>query len=431
MIDLPDQCAACETDAVGGLQYLYRSSLVSIAPPVPAPMTSCRDSRPLVLHVRTMTGRGGGPEKTILNSPRFLRRLGYTSICAYTHPPADPGFDHFSARAVTAEAPLVSIPDRGPFDVDVLRRLVQFCRQENVAIWHAHDYKTNVLGLLARRFWPMKLATTVHGWGHRFKRTPFYYRIDKLTLRYYDEVICVSLDLRDECLRYGVPRDRCHLIFNAIDTEEFCRANLGWPNLETPTSPLRTFVVGALGRLEDEKCFDLLIAATDRLISAGRDVSLVIGGEGAARPKLEQQIAATARPQRIRLLGHVETKDFFRELDAFVLCSCREGLPNVVLEAMALEVPLVCTPVGGIPDVVSDGVNGRIVPVGNVDALAAGIACILDNPAQTHSMAAAARRTIEDRFSFQRRMEKMVAIYDRMLKRPRNDAPLLTGAMLP
>lgn len=392
-------------------------------------MTSSPDPRPLVLHVRTMAGRGGGPEKTILNSPRFLRQLGYTSVCAYMHPPSDPGFEHFSNRAAAADAPLLSISDRGPFDMSALRQLMQFCRRERVAIWHGHDYKSNVLGLLIRRFWPLRLATTVHGWVHQFGRSRLYYRIDKSTLRYYDEVICVSPDLREECLRFGVARDRCHVIFNAIDTNEFCRSNLGWPRLEP--SPSRTFVLGALGRLSDEKGFDVLIEAVDRLIRAGCDVSLVIGGEGAARDKLQRQIAATSQPHRIRLLGHVDTKTFFRDVDAFVLSSSREGLPNVVLEAMALEVPLVATPVGGIPDLVSDGVSGVIVPVGNVEAVAAGIACILDNPAQAHSMASAARRTVEDRFSFQRRMEGMVAIYDRMLKRPRNDAPLLTGAMLP
>src|SRR5205085_102405 len=84
--------------------------------------------KPLVLHVRTMKGFGGGPEKTVLNSPRFLRRLGYESICAYTHPPGDPGFDRLAERAVVAEAPLISVPDRGPLDWRVVRQLVQLCR---------------------------------------------------------------------------------------------------------------------------------------------------------------------------------------------------------------------------------------------------------------------------------------------------------------
>src|SRR5439155_19514908 len=90
--------------------------------------------RPMVLHVRVITGRGGGPEKTILNSPRFLRRLGYESKLAYLHPPGDPGFESIRQRGQSLEAEVLSVPDRGPFDVSVIRRLIRICREERVAI---------------------------------------------------------------------------------------------------------------------------------------------------------------------------------------------------------------------------------------------------------------------------------------------------------
>ena len=113
----------------------------------------------MVLHTRGVTGCGGGPEKTILNSPRFLRPLGYDSICAYMHPPGDTGFEELQRRAVQSDAVLKSVPDRGPLDWRVVRRMVEICRRENVAIWHGHDYKSNAVGLLVRKFWPMKLVS--------------------------------------------------------------------------------------------------------------------------------------------------------------------------------------------------------------------------------------------------------------------------------
>src|SRR5687768_4794553 len=70
--------------------------------------------RPMVLHVRVVTGHGGGPEKTILNSPRFLRRLGYDSKLAYLHPPDDPGFPTICRRGEAMDADVLSVPDRGP-----------------------------------------------------------------------------------------------------------------------------------------------------------------------------------------------------------------------------------------------------------------------------------------------------------------------------
>src|SRR5258707_946896 len=136
-------------------------------------------NRPVVLDARVVTGTGGGPDKTILNSPRFLDALGYRMLCAYLHPPEDPGFDVLRQRAKELGAPLAEIFDRGPCDVRVFTRLLCLCRRERVAIFHGHDYKTNLLGLLLARFHPMRLVTTVHGWVRHTARTPLYYRIDK------------------------------------------------------------------------------------------------------------------------------------------------------------------------------------------------------------------------------------------------------------
>src|SRR3954465_4975201 len=91
---------------------------------------------PLVLHVRVVTGAGGGPEKTILNSPRFLPDLGYRSICAYMRPPHDVGFASIRRRAEQWKAPLIEIDDRGATDFNVFRRYLQICQEHGVAIWH-------------------------------------------------------------------------------------------------------------------------------------------------------------------------------------------------------------------------------------------------------------------------------------------------------
>ena len=72
--------------------------------------------------------------------------------------------------------------DNGPFDLGVIPRLLNVCRRHKVAIWHGHDYKSNLLGLLLARFWPMKLLTTVHGWVHHTARTPLYYAVDRFCL---------------------------------------------------------------------------------------------------------------------------------------------------------------------------------------------------------------------------------------------------------
>ncbi|HOM16428.1 MAG TPA: glycosyltransferase, partial [Thermoguttaceae bacterium] len=163
-----------------------------------------RREKPIVLHVRVMAGQGGGPEKTILRSPRGLAPYGYRGVCVYLHPPGDPGFSELRQKAAQLDAPLVGVPDRGPWDLRVLGAAYRVCRRLRPAIWQGHDYKTNLLGLLVSRVCPARLVSMVHGWTVEGRRIRFYYRLDRLWLRFYERVICVSEDLRAECLRWGV-----------------------------------------------------------------------------------------------------------------------------------------------------------------------------------------------------------------------------------
>src|SRR5580692_2149008 len=103
---------------------------------------------PVVLDTRVVNGSGGGPDKTILNSPRYLSADGYRMICAYMHPPSAAGFEQLRHKARLFQAPLVSVPDRGPWEWQVIGQRLALCRRERVQIWHGHDYKSNAVGLL-------------------------------------------------------------------------------------------------------------------------------------------------------------------------------------------------------------------------------------------------------------------------------------------
>src|SRR5437588_8745172 len=108
---------------------------MGLLPGFPKPMSNHlrSDRPPVVLDARVVSGTGGGPDKTILNSPRFLAPLGYRMLCAYLHPPGDPGFEQLRRKAVQWQAPLVAIPDRGAWDLSVAYELLRVCRRERVA----------------------------------------------------------------------------------------------------------------------------------------------------------------------------------------------------------------------------------------------------------------------------------------------------------
>jgi glycosyltransferase involved in cell wall biosynthesis len=374
---------------------------------------------PVILDTRVVCGTGGGPEKTILNSPRFLEPMGYRNLCAYMHPPGDSGFEVLRRRAEAWGAPLIAIPDRGPLDWRVVKELLGVCRREKVAIWHGHDYKSNALGLVLRRFWPMRLVTTVHGWVKHTRRTPLYYGIDRCCLRRYEVVISVSDDLHRRCRELGVPRDRSILIENGIDTRQFARSRRREEAKRDLGIPEERLVIGAIGRLSEEKGFDLLIQSVDRLLLSGLDVELFIAGEGDQHDRLAAMIRTLGREDRIHIAGFVsEPIALYEALDVFALSSLREGLPNVVLEAMAMEVPVVATRVAGVPRLIEHEENGLLVEVGDTDQLGSTIARLLADGALRDRLGEAGRRTVESRFSFERRMERIGEIYDELLAVP-------------
>lgn len=384
------------------------------------PLTpSCRDAerRRLVLHVRTVTGTGGGPEKTILRSPPYLRAAGWDAKCLYLHPPLDSGFEVLRRRAEAWGAPLFDLPDRGPCDLRLLRDLAVVCRRWRPDIWHGHDYKSDPLGLLLRsRRARMLLVSTVHGWGVPGRRVRLYRWIHQLCLRRFDRVICVSEDLKRQCIRAGIPARICRVIENGVDTDLYARH-------ESPSAakvrlglPSDVLLVGAVGRLSPEKDYPTLLRAARRFAEAGLPVRVMIVGEGPEYERLAGLIRRDYLEQTVTLAGYQpDPLPYYQAFDAFVITSLDEGLPNVLLEAMACEVPVVSTPVGGIARLIVDGSTGFVIAPGDDNALAAAMKQLLDADLR-RKLARAGRDVVCDRYSFARRMERVLAVYRELME---------------
>ncbi len=378
----------------------------------------------LVLHTRVVSGSGGGPDKTILNSPRFLSDRGYPMLCAYLRHPDDPGFERLREMAHRWNAPLLAIDDRGPFDGGPRARPAEICRERRPAIWHAHVYTSNYLGLRLRRRHPMALVTTVHGWGvEGGLKTAFYYALDRWLVKRYEQVICVSRDLYETCLGFGTPPERCRFLPNAIDTDEYRRTGPPVAAERRTGVPVGRRVIGAVGRLSPEKGFDDLVRAVGSLIGEGLDLELWLIGDGPERERLERLVAELGLRDRVRLLGYRDdTLDFYRAMDIYALSSRKEGLPNVVLEAMALELPVVGTRIAGVPQLIEDGVNGLLVEPQNPAQLSDALRRVVGEEGLAARLGTAARRTIEADYSMRARMDRMREIYEVALGRGQETA---------
>lgn len=372
-------------------------------------------SEPLVVaHARIVSGTGGGPEKTILATPRHLIGTRYRAFALYLHAPEDPGIAILRERAAEQSCELVAIPDRYPFDPRTLARLCAIARERGVGLWHGHDYKSNLYGWYVARRLGIPFVTTMHGWVKPSWKTPLYFAIDRWCLRRAQAVMAVSQDLFEAALAAGVRQERLSLIENGIDTEWFRRqrpaSSSAWR--QKHPSPL---VVGAVGRLSLEKGFDLLIRAAEALLDRGHDFDLWIAGEGDQEAALRAQIQASPHARRLRLLGfQKDTRALFESFDVFALSSLREGLPNVVLEAMALELPVLATRCGGLAAFLREDQDARLVEVGQVEALVQGLEPLLGDAALRTRLGQAARLRIERDASFRQRIAREVAVYERL-----------------
>jgi glycosyltransferase involved in cell wall biosynthesis len=370
-----------------------------------------------VLELRSVLGTGGGPDKTILLGASLLDETRYNTIVCYLRDARDPVFS-IDNRARRANVDYVEIRERHSFDWRIWPELVRLVRTRHVRIVHAHDYKTDLLALLLARSQGIIPLSTVHGWsGHGWRETRIYYPADRWLLRRYPHVVAVSSGIRDRLLSAGAEPERVTVILNGIDPSAFVRTPEREPVARAQFDiAAGTPVVGSVGRLESEKNFPLLLRAFSEVGREFPDAILMIAGEGALRPELEAESAALGIAGRVRLPGHVaDISRLHHAFDVYVQSSDNEGTPNSILEAMALQTPIVATDVGGTGELARHGREGLLVARRDEAALARAIAETLRNRQGAHARALAARCRVETDLSFQSRMRRIEAVYDQLL----------------
>jgi glycosyltransferase involved in cell wall biosynthesis len=383
-----------------------------------------------ILELRSVRGTGGGPEKTILAGAAHAHPSRFAVTVCYIHDVRDAVFA-MKERADDHGVDYIEIRERHSFDLSIWPALKKLTRQLNIDIVHAHDYKTNILAFFLGRSPSIVPLSTVHGWtGHSFRERYVYYPLDKRVLRTFPRLIAVSGEIRDELVRHGAKPDKVSVVLNGIDPERFrrmpdrraaVREGFGY----TPED----VVIGSVGRLEPQKRFDLLVSAIARVHEIQPAVRLIIAGDGSERRALEQQIKDLGLSAQCRLVGHYsDVVEFHHALDLFVQSSVYEGTPNVVLEAMAMETPIVATAAGGTAELMRADIDGLIVAPGDLTALYQAMKAALGDRPAAASRAQAARTRVEEELSFSARMAAVERIYEELVATKKSGAvPSLTA----
>lgn len=379
-----------------------------------------------VLQLRSSRASGGGPEKTILLTAQQIDTRRFSMPVVYLKSADDRHFDLDERAEALGVDDFEAIDERSKLDLRALRRLLALLRERRIDIVHAHCYKSDLYALLLSRFHDMKLVTTAHGpfatgrivrsagnWRVRY----LYDRLDLRLLKYFDRVLMVSGTMRALLSSYGVPAEKLSVVRNAIDASYFRRREPS-PELRSRLGlPAEGWLLGAVGRLNPEKDYVTLLAAIESLLRRGQDVHLAIAGGGPQEETLRQRIEQTGLGERVRLLGHLrDVRGLYGALDLYVLSSIREGLPNTVLEAMAMEVPIVATAVDGVEEVVRHDSEALLVGAQDPESLAEAIATLLRSRRLRDRLVSAARRRVESEFSFAGRVRTLETIYEDLFR---------------
>jgi len=298
-------------------------------------------------------------------------------------------------------------------DVAAFRRLLRFIREERIDLIHAHLTYSSVWAALASRLTGVPAVASLHVAPSAAIREATRDRVMQfVTNRWAKRVVLVSEALRDSYLeKSGIARDRLAVVHNGIDTARFARdrattrarleQELGIP----PNVP----IAATVSVLRAGKGIEVLLAAIDKV----PDALFVIFGDGPMRGEWTALAEQLGVSNRIRWAGfRKDVDELLAGCDLLVHPTLADAFPTVLLESMAAGVPVVASNVGGIPEIIDDGVTGVLVPPANPEALAAAVAALLGDRERSARMADAARAVAKERFSIEAWMRRLDAVYE-------------------
>ncbi|RIL04734.1 hypothetical protein DCC79_16495 [bacterium] len=386
-----------------------------------APPPDAEGAAPLrVLHGRSSATMYGPERSLLLLVPPLAARGVQTQLLAvYRRAPDAPEIHPWIQAARDAGLDAGQVIDPGPFSLGVVRRVARRIGASGADVLHTHDYKTNILGGLAARRPDRSLpwVATVHLHTDTTRRLRVYRTLDLFLLRLADRVVTVSRDQCHMLLRRGVDRRRIALIPTVIDSGAFAarmgdaaasRSALGLPG--------DAAVITLIGRLTPQKGVEDLLDAARLVCDARPEARFLIAGHGPLREDLEARAAGLGLNGAVRFLGYcADIPPLLAASDIVVLPSRAEGLPLVLLEALAAGRPVVASRVGGIPDVVRDNETGLLVPPNAPDRVADGLLDLLAHPDRAQAMGLAGRSLVRRQFSPEHAARRLAAIYRTVL----------------
>jgi len=302
-------------------------------------------------------------------------------------------------------------------------RLARLMRQGKYSIVHTHSSKAGIVGRWAAKLAGVPIIVhTVHGWGHHDYQHPlvraYYILLEKITLPITDKLIAVTGKDIDKGLRDGIGKRSDYLVIRSgIELDRF-----GHPQVPRETTraawgiPADAPLIGSVTRLSPQKAPLDFVRAAALVAQRYPNAYFMMVGDGPLRGEVEQLATELGIANRLVLTGlRRDVPELLAAFDLFALSSLWEGLPRVLLQAMATSLPVVATACDGSAEAIETGVNGFLVPPGEPTQLAERLCDLLEQPALAQQMGSAGYARVEE-FSDRGMVKAIAALYAELLK---------------
>jgi len=328
---------------------------------------------------------------------------------------------------IKRSAKIVPFDLRNRFDFTKIFQLVKIIKQKNIEIIHSQGGRADFFARVAARLASVPavistIAMPVEGFDVGLIKKIIYLVLDRFSERFVDRYIVVSEALRKRLIeKHKIPAKKIVKIYNGVEIDSDARCLMPDARkkiMQELMIPENVMLAGTIGRLVWQKGLPYFIQAIKEINARWKmqDVRYLIVGEGKERNNLEKKIKYLGLSDKVIFTGFCsDIKEILYSLDVFVLPSIREGQPIVLLEAMAMETPIVATDIEGVNETIVDGITGILVPPKNPSALAEAIVCLLKDKKKAQEMGQAGRMVVKEKFNLKDKMEQHKRLYETII----------------
>lgn len=359
----------------------------------------------------------GGAQTQLLELVRFLDKQEYRiAVCPLWPIMAlEPAFKD-------AGVEIIRVHKNFSYDISEIWRLAQSIRHFQPDIVHTWLFTGNLWGRLAAKLARSPVIIAGEMTIVPAEQLPFYnFPINKLLAHWTDMITANSQAGIERLHQDGFKARKLHLIYHGVDIQRFSPEKTNQYRGEIRKKlgiEMDVVTICVMARMTQQKGQAVFLQAVKRVVDAGLDVRCLLIGDGPDRDSLEALTLSLGLSEKVLFLGYrQDTPELLSASDIFALSSYWEGLPNAVLEAMSMGLPIVATNVSGTAEVVQDGITGFLVPPGNQDAMADSLMSLMKDPHLRDRMGKAGRNRCVEEFSLEHTAMQTTALYHKLIGR--------------